>query len=57
MSNAIRVRAADRQEPVEISELLPRMKPLTEKPLDRFRHYIPRDLRMDAEKLKKEFSA
>ncbi len=50
--NAIRLKTAGESEPVEISELLPRLRPVTREHRDRYRYYIPRDIRDAAEQLK-----
>jgi HD superfamily phosphohydrolase len=52
VTNAIRVKVKGASEPVEISELLPRLQPLTQEAADRVRYYIPADLRTEAEKLR-----
>jgi hypothetical protein len=55
ISNAIRLKIRDQTEPVEISQLLPRMRPLTKETVDRVRYYIPKDLESAAAKLRSEW--
>jgi HD superfamily phosphohydrolase len=50
--NAIRVKVEGEPKPIEVSELLPRLKPLTVEHADRLRYYIPRELLADARKLR-----
>jgi hypothetical protein len=52
ISNAIRLRKEGLAGPVEISELLPRLHPVTEKPKDRYRFYVPKDMEGEAKKLR-----
>ena len=52
VKNAIRVKVAGEPEPVEVSRLLPRLRPLTQEPVDRVRYYIPKDLHTEARKLR-----
>ena len=54
VKNAIRVRSDDGK-PVEISTLLPRMRPITEAPKAIVRYYIPRELRDAARKLRRNW--
>jgi HD superfamily phosphohydrolase len=54
VKNAIRVRSED-DSPVEISKILPRMRPLTESPTGRVRYYVPRELRHEARRLRNEW--
>ena len=56
MKNAIRVIVEGETKPVEVSKLRPRLKPLTEVPVDRIRYYIPKDLKADANRLRDEWS-
>jgi hypothetical protein len=55
-SNSIRLKLKNESSPVEISELLPRMRPLFKKSPDQYRYYIPKDLQMKAEKLRASFN-
>jgi HD superfamily phosphohydrolase len=55
VDNAIRVRVEGLSRPVEVSELLPRLQPVTQKPYDRFRYYIPKELQAEAQKLRAEW--
>jgi len=50
VKNAIRIIVGGK--PVEISSLLPRLRPLTEEPVDRVRHYIPKELHEQAKALR-----
>lgn len=54
VKTAIRVRS-DNGRPVEISTLLPRLRPLTEIPTGRVRYYVPRELRNEVRKLRDEW--
>ncbi len=49
--NAIRIKVEGSDRPVEISELLPRLKPVTTKQARRYRYYVPKDARADVVKL------
>ncbi len=51
--NTIRI-LHDEESPVEISELLPRLKAVTNKPKRNVRYYIPREIRDDALNLRKK---
>jgi hypothetical protein len=51
--NAIRLLVEGQREPVEISELLPRLKTLTVEPERTVRYYIPKELHADALKLRR----
>lgn len=55
VKNAIRLLVDGRSEPVEISTLLDRLKPLTQEPTERMRYYIPADLLPAAKKLRSEW--
>jgi HD superfamily phosphohydrolase len=55
VSNAIRLKVDGQEEPVEISKLLPRLRPVTEKPPDKVRYYIPKELQKEAERLRREW--
>jgi hypothetical protein len=50
VKNAIRVKV-DGAKPVEVSTLLPRLKPLTQEPVGRVRYYLPRELQREANEL------
>ncbi|MGC8560430.1 MAG: HD domain-containing protein [Phycisphaerae bacterium] len=55
--NAIRVRAADVERPVEISTILGRLRPMTERPATpTVRYYVPADLRDKIRKLRKQWT-
>jgi HD superfamily phosphohydrolase len=56
VSNAIRLIVEGEAEPVEISEKLRRLKPVTKEPLDRYRFYIPKDLEAKAKKLRQDWN-
>jgi HD superfamily phosphohydrolase len=49
--NAIRLRTGTGKTPVEISEVLRRLQPVTQRPADQVRYYVPRDLRDRAQKI------
>lgn len=53
--NAIRLRGADGQG-IEISKLLDRLKPVTQRPKDHVRYYVPREVRDAAMKLRREWT-
>ena len=55
VTNAIRLRKESETEPVEISKLLPRLRPVTAKPQDKYRYYVPKDLEQEASKLRTEW--
>jgi hypothetical protein len=55
--NAIRIIEDGTQQPIEISELLPRFKPITTETRDRYRYYIPQDVRDAAKKLREQWKA
>jgi HD superfamily phosphohydrolase len=54
VKNAIRVRSANGT-PVEISTMLPRMRPITDSPTGKVRYYVPTELRNDAQRLRDEW--
>lgn len=56
VKNAIRVKS-QRGKPVEISTLLPRLKPLTEKPAITIRYYVPEEIERAAFKLRNEWTS
>jgi hypothetical protein len=53
--NAIRIIPNDGGDPVEISVLLDRLKPITAEKRDRYRYYVPAEVRDAAEKLRREW--
>lgn len=53
--NAIRIKVHGKQQPVEISELLPRLRPITQESRDRYRYYVPPDVRDAATRLRAEW--
>ncbi|MBC7852142.1 MAG: HD domain-containing protein [Pirellulaceae bacterium] len=53
VKNAIRLLVDGK--PVEISQVLERLKPLTQEPVERVRYYIPRELLAEARKLRAEW--
>ena len=55
VKNAIRVKVDGQSRPIEVSKLQPRLKPLTEEPVDRVRYYIPKELQAEAKKLRDEW--
>lgn len=55
VKNAIRVKMGGDAKPVEVSKLLPRLKPLTEEPVDRNRYYLPRELQAKAKNLRENW--
>lgn len=55
IQNAIRLRIDGAKEPVEISTLLDRLKPLTQEPVNRVRYYIPKELQAQARKMRVEW--
>ena len=50
-SNAIRILKSDSPHPVEVSQLLQRLHPITRESRDRFRYYVPGDVQPEAKKL------
>lgn len=57
VKNAIRLKIEGEKEPVEVSTLLDRLKPLTQEPVNRVRYYIPKDLQEQARKMRAEWKA
>ena len=49
--NAIRIRIDGEASPIEISRVLPRLKPITTETRDRFRYYVPPEAREAATKI------
>jgi len=54
--NAIRLTIGGESRPIEISEVLPRLKPITRESRDRYRYYVPRELRERACELRSRWS-
>ena len=50
--NAIRVKVEGESQPIEVSRLLRRLEPRVEKPGDRVRYYIPKELHAEAKRLR-----
>ena len=48
VKNAIRLQVSGNSRPVEISQLLERLKPLTQEPVNRVRYYLPKELQQQA---------
>ena len=57
VKNAIRLKIEGEREPVEISMLLDRLKPLTQVPVDRVRYYIPKELQPAALSMRAQWKA
>ena len=55
--NVIWIMEDGAQRPTEISELLPRLKPITTEQRDRYRYYVPRDVRAAAQKPREQWKA
>lgn len=55
--NAIRIKGNNEGQPIEISELLPRLRPITTEYRNRYRYYVPHEVRPAAEKLRNEWRA
>lgn len=55
VSNAIRLVTPGADMPVEISEKLTRLRSVTKRPVDKYRYYIPYELRSEAMKLRQRF--
>lgn len=53
--NAIRIRVEGEASPIEISQLLPRLQPITTESGDRYRYYVPQDARDASNKLREEW--
>jgi uncharacterized protein len=53
--NAIRIKVDGQNDPAEISTLLDRLKALTQEPVDQVRYYIPKDLQLQARRLRAEW--
>jgi HD superfamily phosphohydrolase len=52
VGNAIRLWVRDQGQPVEISERLPRLQAITERPKAKYRYYVPKDLEVEANELR-----
>lgn len=55
VSTAIRLKIKGEKKPVEISKLLPRLCPVTEKPPKQVRYYIPKELEAKALRLRRSW--
>jgi uncharacterized protein len=55
VKNAIRLKIDGKKEPVEISTLLSRLKPLMQEPVISVRYYIPKELQEPALKMRAEW--
>ncbi len=55
VKNAIRLRIDGAGEPVEVSEVLPRLKPITKKEVNRVRYYVPKAIHAQATQLRNRF--
>jgi hypothetical protein len=55
IKNAIRIRTDDAAEPREISQVLERLKPVTQRQGNRYRYYVPKDVQEAAVKLRAEW--
>lgn len=56
VKNAIRIREGD-SKPVEVSTRRERLKPVTAAPIEKVRYYIPKDLQIEAERLRAQWKA
>jgi hypothetical protein len=56
VKNAIRVTVKGEPKPIEVSRLLPRLKPLTQEPADRYRYYVPGGVRAAAQTLRDQWN-
>jgi hypothetical protein len=56
MKNAIRVTVEGEPRPIEVSRLLPRLKPLTQEPVDRYRYYVPTEVRTAVQRLRDKWN-
>jgi uncharacterized protein len=56
VKNAIRVTVKGEPKPIEVSRLLPRLKPLTQEPADRYRYYVPGEVRTAAQTLRDQWN-
>jgi len=55
IKNAIRVKVQGESEPVEISTLLPRLRPVTQEPGGQVRYYVPKELQAEANRLRERW--
>lgn len=55
VSTAIRLTVKGKKKPVEISKLLPRLRPVTQKPPRHVRYYVPKELQTKALRLRKDW--
>jgi HD superfamily phosphohydrolase len=53
--NAIRIKVRGETQPIEISTLLPRLQPITTESQDRYRYYVPAQVREAAHALKEQW--
>lgn len=53
VSTAIRLKVKGKRKPVEISKLLPRLRPVTEKPPRQVRYYVPKELQTKVLRLRR----
>lgn len=53
--NAIRIVVRGETRPIEISTLLPRLQPITTESQDRYRYYVPAQVREQAHRLKEQW--
>ncbi len=54
--NAIRIKVSGETQPIEISQLLPRLVPITTESRDQYRYYVPADIREKAQNLRDQFA-
>lgn len=52
VGTAIRVKLDGERKAVEVSELRPRLKPLTQEPFDRYRYYVPKEILTEVNQLR-----
>jgi HD superfamily phosphohydrolase len=52
VKNAIRVKVQGQSKPVEISALLPRLRPVTQELVEQVRYYVPKELQAEANQLR-----
>jgi uncharacterized protein len=55
VKNAIRIKVEGEREPIEISRLRPRLRPLTDRPLNLVRYYVPKEVQRDARRLRDQW--
>jgi uncharacterized protein len=56
VQNAIRIKVEGEHEPIEISRLRPRLRPLTGRPLNLVRYYVPKEVQRDARILRDQWT-